>query len=157
MAGEVFRSTFTANELITADTTTVAAGVITRLGSYKVQAGEQISIGYGQLAGMDNATGRIFMSLFDGTSGTHLEITGSIRLEAYSAQNRPIEILNEWRTEDLNTSATDKTKQLPLPEHAVWLREDQMLVLNLIPDSVGNGSLVKANSKILLAMTKMVL
>ena len=156
MAGEIFASTFTNAELIKAATVTITAGEIIRVGEYKVQAGEMISVGSGMLAGMDNATGRVYMQFKDSASAL---MSGSIRLVAYSAQNRPIEILREYRTEDLDTSATDKTKQIPNPEHYAWLREDQRLVLEFIGDTggIGNGTLDKSKSKILLAMTKQVL
>lgn len=155
MPGEIFQSTFTTNELVRAATVPVIAGDIIRIGEYKVQAGEEISVGAGMLAGMDNATGRVFMQFKD-SAGTPVQLTGTVRLVAYSAQNRPLEIIREFRTEDLDTSATDKTKQLPFPEHSIWLREDQRLVLEFIGDTggIGNGNVSKANSKILLAMTK---
>lgn len=152
MAGEVFASTFTVNELFKAATVAVNAGEINRLGEYKIQAGEEISVGAGLLAGMDNATGRVFMDIRDNAASPGAALSGTIRLQIYSAQNRPIEIIREWRTEDLATTATDKTKQLPLPEHDVWMREDQRLVLEFIPDA--SGTVGKANSKILLSMTK---
>lgn len=155
MAGEVYQSTFTVNELIKAATVPITAGEIIRLGEYKVQAGEQLSAGAGQLAGMDNATGRIFIDLRDSTANPGVALAGKVRLQVYSAQNRPLEIVREWRTEDLATSATDKTKQLPFTEHSIWLREDQRMVLEFIPDAgaVGNGNVSKANSKILMAVT----
>jgi hypothetical protein len=157
MAGEIFRSTFTANELIKATgSLAMTANEVLRLGEYKVQAGEEISVGSGQLTGMESATGRIFMDLRDTAAAGGAAVSGMVRLQAYSAQNRPIEIINEWRTEDLYTNATDKTKQLPCAEHSIWLREDQRLVLEFIPDTggAGNGTLSKAQSKILMAMTK---
>ena len=159
MAGEIFQSTFTVNELIKAATVAITAGEIIRLGEYKIQAGEQISAGAGQLTGMDNATGRIYMDLRDSTTSPGAALSGAVRLVVYSAQNRPLEIIREWRTEDLATSATDKTKQLPFPEHSIWLREDQRLVLEFIPDTggAGNGNVSKANSKILMAVTKQAL
>jgi len=155
-AGEIYPSTFTVNELIKAATVPIVAGDIVRLGEYKVQAGEEISCGAGMLAGMDNATGRAFVALRDSTANPGAVLSGTVRLIIYSAQNRPLEIVREWRTEDLDTSATDKTKQLPFPEHDIWVREDQRLVLEFVPDvgGIGNGNVSKANSKILLAVTK---
>jgi len=157
MAGEIYPSTFTKNELITGDKA-IISGEITRIGAYKIQAGEEISFGSGQLAGQDNATGRIYMDLRDNAAAGGAALSGNVRLVVYSSQNRPLEIVREFRTEDLATSATVKAQQTPFTEHAIWAREDQLLVLEFIPDAgvsgTGSGTLGKANSKILVSVTK---
>lgn len=153
MAGEITRSTFTLANLFAGASKAVAAGEITKLGEYVVTAGEEISVGNGILAGQDNATGRIFAKFM--TASGAAEVTGTVRFHIYSSQNRPIEITHEFRTEDLNTSDTNRTLQLPLPEHAVWLREDQKLVLEFIADSA--ATITKADSKLTMSMTRKML
>lgn len=149
MGNEVFTSTYTKNELISASMA-VNSGQYTRLGSYQVTAGEKISVGAGMLSGMDNAIGRIYAKFLN-SDATPLEVPGKVRLSIYSPQDRPIMIVKEFRTEDLNTNASDKTKQLPLPEHDVWIREDQKLVLEFLPDSTGYIS--KTNTTLLMSVT----
>jgi hypothetical protein len=149
--GEVYRGAFTKTDLISAATKTTVAGEYVRLGVYTVQAGEIISIGYGMLSGQDNAVGRIYMDLKDG-SATPAALNGTVRLSAFSAQDRPQEILFEARTEAINNNGTDRTKQMPFPEHDLWLTEDKKLVLEFCCDTA--ATLTKANCTILMDITR---
>lgn len=146
---EMYRSAFTEADLIDSATVNVIAGQFVKLGEYQVQAGEMISTGYGEQSGQDSAQGRIFMKF---QTATPTEIKGMVRLQAYSPQDRPIEIIGEWRTELLNTNATDRTKQLPLPEHIVALTEDKKFVLEFKADA--DAALDKANSTIIMDITR---
>lgn len=145
---ETYRSAFTKNELITGDIALVT-GQYNRLGQYVVQAGEQISVGFGALSGMDNAIGRIF-AVFN-TAAT-AEIKGKVRLSIYSPQDRPMRIIGEWRTEALNTNATDRTKQTPLPEGIELVTEDKKIVLEFLPDAA--ATLAKAQTNLFFDITQ---
>ncbi|MFD0591164.1 hypothetical protein ACFQZE_24500, partial [Paenibacillus sp. GCM10027627] len=132
---ELFRSAFTKADLIGAATVPIVLGQYNKIGEYKVQAGETITIGYGLLSGMDNAIGRIYAIIKDSNVGG-VELKGKLRLSIYSPQDRPLKIMHEWRTEALNTSATDRTKQTPLPEGIEVITEDKKIVLEFLPDAV---------------------
>jgi hypothetical protein len=146
--GEIFRSAFTEADLIGSATVSVVAGSIIKLGEYKVQAGELLTIGYGEQSGQDNAVGRFYLVLKNASSTV---LNGKVRLSAYSPQNRPLVILGEWRTETLASGASDRSLMTPLPENNYWLSEDKKLVLEFISDTTDTVS--KANSDILMDIT----
>jgi hypothetical protein len=145
---ERFRSALTKNDLITADLA-LSAGVFMKLGEYRVQAGELMTIGYGQESGQESAQGRIFANL---TTAASAPITGTIRLQAYSPQNRPLVVLGEWRTEVLSQGAGDRTKQVPLPEQLYWLSEDKKLFLEFSSDTA--VTLAKTQSTFIIDTTE---
>jgi hypothetical protein len=146
--GQRFRSALTANDLISAATVTLTAGQYTKLGEYKVQAGETVEVGFGVLSGMDNAIGRIYALM---QTSAPAEIKGKLRLQLYSPQDRPLEIIWELRTEALNTSSSDRTKQTPLPECNIVATEDKKIVLEFLPDST--ATLTKANCTLIMDTT----
>lgn len=146
--GEIFRSAFTESHLINADTVSVVANQIIKLGEYKVEAGEQLTIGFGDQGGQVNSNGRLYMSL---QSDAAAQLHGLVRISVYSPQNRPLRILGEYRTETLLSGANDVTHRVALPENEIWLSEDKKLVLEFIADT--SATLSKTNSDILMDMT----
>jgi hypothetical protein len=146
-----YRSTFTEANLISAATVVCTAGQFTRLGEYKVLSGDLIALGYGDLDDQCGAVGRIYMLLKDNT-GTPVEMPGTVRLSLMSSADRQLSIEFECRTEIIDANATDRTKQLPLEVSQTWLSLDKRFELSFNPDTT--GTLVKANSKILVDITK---
>lgn len=147
---DIFSSAFTKNDLFKADTVSLVKGEPIRVGERTVQAGEKISIGYGVQSGMDNAVGRIYAD-FKNSESTPGNVEGLVRLSVWSPQNRLMKILKEWRTEELRTSSTDRTKQIPLPEHEIEITEDKKLVLEIVADA--DATLSKANSTLVMSTT----
>lgn len=147
----VFRSALTQNDLIGNATVALTQGVYTRLGARVIQAGELLSLGYGDQSGQNNAQGRIYAQLKD-NSGTPVVLNGVFRLSVYTPQNRPLVILGEWRTDTLSAGAGDRTKQVPLPESIYQLSEDKQLVLEFNCDTT--ATLAKANCSILMDTTE---
>ena len=147
---EIFRSAFTQNDLINADTVDCIAGNPIKLGEYVVPAGELVSTGYGNLNGQQNATGRIYVDLQSSTGA----VDGLVRISAFSPQDRPKEILREYRTETLRQNATDRTKQVPFEEHQLAVSEDKKIVFEFIADTT--VTVDKSKSKILMDITKQV-
>ena len=148
---EIFRSAFTKADLIKADSTVCVAGNPTIVGEYVVPAGEMVKIGYGTLEGQESATGRIFVDL-QLAAGTPAD--GLVRISAFSPQNRPKEIMREYRTEVIRQSETDRTKQVPFAEHDLFVSEDKKIVLEFIADST--VTVDKTKSKVLMDITKQV-
>lgn len=147
-----FRSALTQNDLITNATTAVVAGQFNKLGERKIEAGEELSVGYGQQDGQESAQGRIFADIRDNAASPGAVVPGVFRLQVYSPQNRPMFILGEWRTETLSTGSGDRTKQVPLKEDQYLLTEDKKLVLEFMPDAA--ATIGKVNTKILLDTTE---
>lgn len=147
---EIFRSAFTKADLIKEVSTQCVAGNPIILGMYEIPAGELVSIGYGSLAGQESAPGRIYIDLQSSTAA----VEGLVRISAFSPQNRPIEIMREYRTETLRQNSTDRTKQIPFPEHEAYISEDKKIVLEFIADTT--VTVDKAKSTILMDITKQV-
>lgn len=148
--GEIFRSAFTKEHLIESATVDCIAGNPIMLGAYTVPAGELVSIGYGLQSGQESAQGRIFIDLQTATG----KADGLVRITAYSPQNRPKEIMKEYRTETLRENGTDRTKQIPFPEHDLYISEDKKIVLEFIADT--DVTVDKSKSTILMDITKQV-
>lgn len=148
---EIYRSAFTQEDLVSGATVSVIGGQFVRTGEYDTKAGEAVCVGWGGQSGQESAQGRIFMKLMD-DQATPVLINGLIRMSIYSPQDRPIEILGEWRTETLYTNETDRTKQISFPEHAAGATEDKKIVLEFKADA--SATLVKANSKIVMDITR---
>lgn len=147
-----FRSALTQNDLISAATVSCMAGQFTKLGERKIEAGEELSIGYGLHDGQESAQGRIFADLRDNAATPGAEVNGVFRLQVYTPQNRPMVILAEYRTETLRTGSGDRTKQVPLAESSYLLTEDKKLVLEFMPDET--ATIGKTNSKIIFDTTE---
>lgn len=147
-----FRSALTQNDLIASATVSCPAGQFTKLGERKIEAGEELSIGYGAQDGQESAQGRIFVDMRDNAASPGAVVDGVLRLQVYSPQNRPLVILGEYRTETLRTGSGDRTKQVPLAESAYLLTEDKKLVLEFMPDSV--ATIGKSNTKIIFDTTE---
>lgn len=141
MSDQRYRSAFTLATFAVPATVSLIANQFNKLGEYIVKAGEVISIGYGAQSGMDNALGRIYGIMQDATPA---EIPGTWRLSIYSPQDRPIKILWELRTEAVNTVATDRTKQTPLPIGIEDVTKDKKFVLEFKPDVAKTMDLTKS-------------
>lgn len=148
---EQFRTALTKASFGLADKA-VTVGQFVILGERKIEAGELLAIGFGSESGQNNAQGRVFVDIKNNAASPGANIEGTIRLQVYSPQNRPLMILGEWRTETLRTGAGDRTKQVPLPEHHAWLSEDKKLVIEFQADSAGTVGL--ANTTILIDATE---
>jgi hypothetical protein len=144
----MYRSAFNKDTFFSAATVAVVAGEAKKLGEYAVNSKEIISLGWGGLEGQENAQGRIYVQLKDNTEAGAVQIHGTVRLSVYSPQDRPIAIMHEFRTEQLDTSSTDRTKQIPFPEGMYEITEDNKIVMEFISDT--SATLSKANSTIMM-------
>lgn len=135
MLGKQMRSAFTQNDLIVDSTAVVSSGW-RKLGEYQVDAGERITVGFGQ-GNQITAEGRIYMLL---QSGVDSPITGTLRVAYETAQDLPIEVIDEFRTEDL-TGGTSPTDKVVFNEHSTGITEDKKLVLYFKADADATVSL----------------
>lgn len=146
--GNIYRGTFTVDDLVDSATVSLVAGQYIKVGERQITAGELIALGYGLKSGQESAEGRIFMNIRDNNDAL---IPGTVRIVEYTPQDRPIKIVDEFRTETLVQGDGDRTKQLPYPEKVRWLSEDKKYVLEIKADS--NVTLTKANCEILIDVT----
>ena len=118
-------------------TVACTAGQFTQLGSYQLAAGEYFAFGYGVQDGMDSAQGRIYGKF---QTSSPAEIKGTLRIRILSSQNKELADLGRWRTEVLNTSASDRRQQTPFPFREPFAQEDRKLVIEFDPDSTSTVS-----------------
>lgn len=93
------------------------------IGEYIIEAGLYYTPGWGFSTSQSDADGRIFAKMMD-NAGTAVEVKGTLRIVAYTSDDLPIGVLFESRSEALNSSATDRTKQLPFPSLPIELGQD---------------------------------
>lgn len=117
-----YRSAWTQNNVLYA-APAVVQDQWTEIGQYVIEAGLYYTPGWGFSTSQSDADGRIFVKIMDDTA-TAVEIAGTIRIVAYTPDDLPIGVLFESRTEALNSSATDRTKQLPFPSLGIELGQD---------------------------------
>lgn len=148
---EQYRSALTQNDLISSATVATITGQFVKLGERKIFAGELLALGVGDASGQDNAVGRLFVDIRDNGTSPGLVHNGLFRLTIYSPQNRPLQVLCEFRTETARQGSTDRSLQVPFPVRNEWLSEDKKLVLEFMADT--GATLSKANTQILIDIT----
>ena len=146
-----FRSALTTTDFMTG-TVACTAGLFTRLGARVIQAGELLSLGFGNQSDQAGAQGRIFVDIRDNTANPGAVVPGIVRLTVYTPQDRPLVILAEFRVETLNQNSSDRTKQLPFPESIYQISEDKKLVIEFKPDATATVS--NTNTKMVIDITE---
>jgi hypothetical protein len=149
---EEYRSTFNQNQLISTATVACTAGIFTQLGEYRVLAGEQVAVGYGDGEFLTNAQGRIYALM---NTSAPAEIPGVLRVVVMSATDRPYQIMWETRTEIIDANPTDRTKQTEFPLLNLFVTQDKRIALFFNPDTTATVAL--ANTVIRLDITRVAL
>lgn len=145
----MYRSTFTEAQLLKTDPSVVANTPVL-VGEYKVEAGEMIGLGYGN-GGQNSALGRIFMKL---QNSTPTQLHGTVRVQIASAQDIPLAVVYEARTEDLVSGESDITKRLPFNESELDARvtEDKKIQLWFISDT--SDTISTSDSDIVMSISR---
>jgi hypothetical protein len=109
------------------------SGQFTKVGEFVVPAQERYRLGFGS-AKYEANQGYLFVELKDDAGNT---INGSIRIQQRDAQERNIRTAEELELSTLNASKSDRTQQVPFPEHTDMPKvgRDSKLVLAINPDS----------------------
>lgn len=148
---EQYRSAFTKDKFMTGDVA-CTAGTFTKLGQYKVEAGELVSLGYGANESMEGSPGRLYIDLKDNAASPGANVEGIIRFSVWSPQDRPLRILYELHTSQVRTDKADRTKQIPFPSSGFpFVSEDRKIVIEFKPDTT--VTVGKANSTIFMDVT----
>jgi hypothetical protein len=129
-----FRSVFKAADLLGAVDVALVATKYREVGRFTVPAGTAYAIGYGGNPGQDSAEGRFYADINSIVPG---DLDGMVRLVLLDPQERVLETLFECHTSQLRTSATDRSQQLPVPEHAAKIGEDYSIAFEMKPDADG--------------------
>lgn len=114
----------------------VLTGAFRELGRKTVAVGEGFTLGFANLAGQENALGRIFMdSQLAAGAGA---CDGDIRFDLHDPADRCVRTILEARTEQLRTSPTVRPYMTPLPEiRAPRIGPNWSIVLKIRPDANG--------------------
>jgi hypothetical protein len=140
---ETYRSAFTKDNLMTGDISVDNSSYKT-IGSYKVEAGQTIRIGWGDNSSQEGAEGRIYMNIKD---STNVNLDGKLRFVVLTPQKRHLRTLAEYRTETLRTVTDDRQKQIAFPfTNMPRLSEDKILSVEFLADAT--KTLSKTNSTI---------
>lgn len=130
-----FSHAYNKNNLISAATVVCTAGQFTELGRVVVPAGVAIALGFGELEGQDGARGRFFLDMRDNATAPGVVSNGLVRFDLHSPQDFVERTIYQERTENLRTSATDRTQQAPMPIIPDVVGEDWAIVLKYRPDA----------------------
>jgi len=148
MAG-TYRSNLTTSDLIASATVVCTAGQFTRLGEYKVLAGDLIALGFGDHDAQNTSIGRLY-AIMNTAPATPTD--GVIRISTMTANDRPYSIVFEARTEITSLSVSTRSEQLPMPVDTLWLSQDKRFELSFNPDTT--STITKADSIVLVDVTK---
>lgn len=124
-----------------------------KLGEWICPAGLYKSIGFGANGSQSDATGRIYCKL---NSSTPAEQTGRLRISIFSPQDRTMMVLGEWHSSALDQNATDRSKQLPLPQILAQIGKDYKFVFEFKADATGL-TVTAADSVIVIDSTEQLL
>lgn len=127
----------------------VVEGKWNRLGAYEVPAQQIIQLGQGDARFPANQ-GYIYIYIKD-TSATPAEVTGKIRLMIADANEVNYRVIFEEREEVLHGDLSDKNKLKAFPLDPRQAKEDDKIILEIMPDADATVSL--ANSTVLVPST----
>jgi len=154
----LYPATFTQDEVITKGATVVLTNAqYTPIGEYVVKADEFVGLGRGGLIAMNEAIGRLYCEFFDTTATPVAIITGKLRIMLLSSQDMPIGGKPVYLDVDLSALTTGKTipaDRFVLPFDNTLLSEDKKFQFLIKNTSGANVTLSKANSKVLLDVTR---
>lgn len=145
-----YTSAFTENEFLTLGDVSVTTDSYNRIGAYKVEAGERVTLGQGNKNSFSDAIGRIYVDLKDNAS-TPANVDGKLRFVINSPQDQHKQTLVEFNTRQLRTDASDLTKQVPFAEFNTGVKEDSKLVVEFKPET--DTTVSATNSTMLVGMT----
>jgi hypothetical protein len=148
MRGDKNRSVMTVNDIMQSATVAVTAGQFNKIGQFVMPAGYYKAIGYGGSSSQSDAQGRMYVQL---QNASPVEVKGKFRIEIYNPTDRSMKVLDEWHTSSLDSNATDRTKQIALPEKTDRIAKDWKYVFFFQPDA--SDTIVKANCTIFIDCT----
>lgn len=130
-----FSHAYTKDNFISAATVTCPVGQFTELGRVVIPAGVAVALGFGELEGQDASRGRFFLDMRDSSAAPGVVSQGLVRFDLHSPQDFVERTIYQERTENLRTSATDRTQQAPMPIIPDVVGEDWAIVFKYRPDA----------------------
>jgi hypothetical protein len=127
------------------------SGKFIEVGRFKVPASTEYAWGYGSADNPENQ-GYLYVDLQDGSSN---QIEGTIQLVQESATGRQKVVVAEYDTNRLDSSKSDRTNMVPLPEQVdkPKVGQDSYLVLYFDGSSGGN-TIDSGNSECIFPVTE---
>lgn len=159
-ASALYSATFTKEEVFSAATVTLINNQYVPIGEYTVKADELVGIGRGALVAQNEAIGRMFAKFFDSTAIPVQVTAGKFRIMLLSSQDMPIGGKPVYIDVDLMALTTGETipqDRFVLPFDNTMLSQDKKIQFLIKNTSGSNITLSKANSTVLLDMTRALL
>lgn len=158
MATNLYPGTFTENEVINEGATvSLVAGNYTKIGQYVVLADEMVGMGKGAFSSQNESIGRLYAAFYD-NSGTPVAVTnGKFRIMTMSSQDIPIgsrPVLIDVDLAALTTGATNPEQRYVFPFDGTLLSKDKKFVFFIKNTTSSAITLSKANSKVLMDITR---
>lgn len=154
----LYPATFTQAEVIGPATVLLKVGQYTPIGEYVVKADELVGLGRGAFVAQGEAIGRFFASFKD-NAGTPVAITtGKLRILLLSSQDMPIGGKPVYIDVDLMALTTGENipaDRFALPFDNTLLSKDKKYQFLIKNTAAADVTLSKANSKVLLDVTRM--
>ena len=155
--GKLFPYTFEAKDIFSATSIACPAGQYTEIGFYKVQADEEVGIGRGGYGSLDQAIGRLYAVLKDTESTPGTFTNGRLRIEYRSSQDTLLACVMDVSLAALGTGKTIPADRFPLPFGNVLCGKDRKIVFSVKNESSSSVTLSKANSEVLMDITRSIL
>lgn len=123
----------------------------TEIGRLMVPAGRRYALGSGAFTKLNEATGRIFASIFNNAAAPGALIPGSLRLDLHDPTDHFVVTLMETRTDAQGLTSTSPSEQPVLPHMSPSGSFNYSLVALLLPDAAATFG--AANSALSISYT----
>lgn len=158
MGNMLYPATFTEQEVISKGATvTLTAGEFVPIGEYVVKADELVGMGKGLYGDQASSIGRLFAEFMD-NSQTPAQITeGKFRIELMSSQDMPLGTKPIYIDVDLAAlyaGASIVSDRFVFPFEGILLSQDKKFVFKIKNTSSSAVTLSKANSTVLMDITR---
>lgn len=157
-ASNLYPATFTEVEVINKGATvTLTNGEFVAIGEYTVKADELVGMGKGGYGDQASAIGRLYAKFMDSESTPGAITAGKFRIELMSSQDMPLgqkPIYIDVDLAALSAGATAITDRFVFPFEGTLLSQDKKFVFKIKNTSGSNVTLSKANSTVLMDITR---
>jgi len=147
VGGKGFQKTLTEDDFKLTSDVSVLSGKWNKIGEFTVPPQQAYKFGYGNPNQPYNQ-GYMYIYIKDGDGN---EIPCKVRLAVSDANELKKTVVFEERGEVLHAATADITKQKALPEQGPLAREDDKLIIEIMPDS--NATVSASNTEIRIPVT----
>lgn len=152
----LYRDTLNTGDVIGASTVALVLNQYVTIGELVVKADELVGMGYGSYKAQDQADGRIYADFKD-NSGTPVAIEGKFRIIMLSSQNIPVgasPVVLDVDVAALRNGSGSRPGQIPFNFNDILLSKDKKFAFQIMNTAGSAQTLSKANSSVLMDITR---